>query len=354
MNEQEENIDQEAEAEEELFEHYRFIVDPKQTPTRIDKFLQDRIEKISRNRIQNAVKDGAVLVNEKTVKSNHKVRPHEVITIVMAKPPREGETVLPEDIPLDIVYEDDAILVINKAPGMVVHPGIGNTSGTLVNALAFYLNKSDLPVLDGNMPDRPGLVHRIDKDTSGLLVIGKTEFALNHLAKQFYNHTIERSYHALVWGQPDEDEGKIELNIGRDPNNRTLQTVFRDEEEGKWAVTHFKVLEGFYYVSLVECKLETGRTHQIRVHMKHTGHPLFNDAKYGGNSIVKGTVFSKYKQFVHNCFQILPRQALHAKSLGFTHPTTNEEMFFDSPLPDNFLELIDKWRRYVSARKDKL
>jgi 23S rRNA pseudouridine1911/1915/1917 synthase len=192
------------------------------------------------------------------------------------------------------------------------------------------------------------------KDTSGLLVVGKTEFALNHLAKQFYNHTIERSYHALVWGQPDEDEGKIELNIGRDPNNRTLQTAFHDGEEGKWAVTHFKVLEGFYYVSLVECKLETGRTHQIRVHMKHTGHPLFNDAKYGGNAIVKGTVFSKYKQFVHNCFKILPRQALHAKSLGFIHPVTNEEMFFDSPLPDNFLELVDKWRRYVSARKDKL
>ncbi|MEL6987602.1 MAG: RluA family pseudouridine synthase [Bacteroidota bacterium] len=340
--------------EKDLFEHYRFVVDPKQTPIRIDKFLLDRIEKISRNKIQNAIKAGSVVVNEKQVKPNYKVRPNEVISILLSKPPKEGETVLPENIPLEIVYEDNDILIVNKAPGMVVHPGIGNTSGTLVNALSYYLQNTELPVLDGNLADRPGLVHRIDKDTSGLLVIGKNEIALNHLAKQFYDHSIQRSYVALVWGDVEPEEGSIEGHIGRDLSNRTIQRVFEDGEEGKWALTHYKVLENFYYVSLIECQLETGRTHQIRVHMKWKGHPLFNDAKYGGDKIVKGTVFSKYKAFVQNCFDLFPRQALHAKSLGFIHPTTGEKMFFDSPLPENFDALVDKWRRYVSARKDKL
>lgn len=332
--------------ENELYEHYRIEVDAGQKPLRIDKFLVNRIENASRSKIQSAADAENILVNQKPVKSNYKVKPNDIISIVMAYPPREIE-LIPENIPLDIVYEDDALVIVNKKPGMVVHPSYGHYSGTLVNAMMYHLK--DLPLFNsGDM--RPGLVHRIDKNTSGLLVLAKTEQALNKLAKQFFDKTTERKYYALVWGTFDEEYGTITGHIGRNIKNRKVMQVFPDGSQGKHAVTHYKVLEELGYVTLVECKLETGRTHQIRVHFQHIGHPLFNDFEYGGDQILKGTTFTKYKQFVQNCFNILPRQALHAKTLGFRHPVTDEFMRFNSELPDDMVKVLEKWRRYLSGR----
>ena len=336
------------------FEYHEFLVDGKQAPLRVDKFLFNKMENVSRNKIQEAVRGGFVKINHGDVKPNEKIKPYDLVTVFLYKPYGNVDTVVPEDLPLDIVYEDDDLMIVNKAAGMVVHPGIGNWTGTLVNALAFYMKDKDMPVKAGNTKDRPGLVHRIDKDTSGLLVIAKTEEAMTHLGKQFYDHSIEREYQALVWGDVEEEKGTIEGNIGRHPKHRMERTVFPDGDEGKHAVTHYEILEQFYYVTLVKCKLETGRTHQIRVHMKHLGHPLFNDKKYGGDRVVKGTVFSKYKMFVHNTFKALPRHALHAKSLGFIHPRTGEKMFFESELPADFQEAMERWRNYVANRKDSM
>ncbi len=336
------------EQEEGLFEHYRLTVDAGQTALRIDKFLSNRIENASRSRIQAAADAGNILANNKPVKPNYKVKPNDEIVIVMDYPRRELK-IIAEDIPLNIVYEDDQLLVINKPPGLVVHPGHGNYSGTLVNALAYYFK--DLPLFNSEDP-RPGLVHRIDKDTSGLMVVAKTELAKNKLALQFFNKTTERRYHALVWGSLKEDEGTITGNIGRSLKNRQVFTVFPEGDFGKHAVTHYKVLKRIGYVTLVECRLETGRTHQIRVHMKYINHPLFNDSNYGGDKILRGTTFSKYKQFVINCFKILPRQALHAKTLGFVHPTTGEMMRFNSELPDDLASAIEKWENYIANRNE--
>lgn len=326
----------------ELFEHFRFTVDKGQAPVRVDKYLMARIENASRNRIQNAARAGNILVNNKVIKSNYKVRPLDVISIVMAYPPRDTE-IYPENILISIVYEDDEILVVNKAAGMVVHPGHGNFTGTLQNAVLYHLqNKPGKPDPEA----KPYLVHRIDKDTSGLLLIAKNELAQTKLAKQFFDHTIDRTYVALVWGNLKNDEGTITGNIGRDVRNRLVMTIFEDEEKGRHAVTHYRVLERFEYVTMVACQLETGRTHQIRAHFKHIGHPLFNDETYGGNAILKGTTFSKYKQFVENCFRMLPRQALHAKTLGFIHPSTGKYISFDSDLPDDLKSVIKKWSNY--------
>jgi 23S rRNA pseudouridine1911/1915/1917 synthase len=333
------------ELEDELFEHFRFDVPKGQLLLRIDKFLMNLIPNATRNKIQNAATAGDIYVNDLPVKSNYKVKPLDVVRIMLSHPPFENR-VDPEDIPLDIVYEDDALLLINKPPGLVVHPGHGNYTGTLVNALAFHFEN-----LPKNSSDRPGLVHRIDKDTSGLLVIAKTEAAMTHLAKQFENKTSEREYVAMVWGTVKEDEGTIEGNIARHVKDRMQMAVFADPEIGKPAVTHYKVLERFGYVTLVSCILETGRTHQIRVHMKHLGHPLFNDARYGGDLILKGTTFTKYKQFIDNCFKILPRQALHAKTLGFVHPTTGEMMRFNTELPQDMQDCIEKWRNYSKSHE---
>lgn len=327
----------------ELYEHYRFVADNNQGKLRIDKFLVNKIENASRNKIQSAAEAGNILVNELPVKSNYKVKPHDIITIVMTYPPREVE-IIPQDIPVNIIYEDDHLIVLDKKPGMVVHPGYGNYTGTLVNALTWHCK--DLPSYqDGTV--RPGLVHRIDKNTSGILVVAKTESALNKLARQFYERTVNRKYTALVWGNIEEDEGTIIGHLGRDPKNRKKMHVFPDGGHGKHAITHYKVLERFNYVCLVECKLETGRTHQIRVHFEYIKHPLFNDPEYGGNSILRGTTFTKYKQFVHNCFKILPRQALHARTLEFQHPETNEILSFETQLPDDMLQVIEKWRQYT-------
>ncbi len=342
--------DLEPQKEDSLFEHHRFVADPGQSMMRIDKFLMIKMVNVTRNRIQNAIKDGSIKVNDKEVKPNHKIRPNDVITIMMTEPPKINGPVEPEDIPLNIVYEDEDILVINKAPGMVVHPGVGNRTGTLVNAVAFHLKDKPMPFRDDYV-SRPGLVHRIDKDTSGLLVMAKNEHSMSHLAKQFFDHTVHRRYNALVWGNFDELEGTVDVHIGRDPYNRMYNRAFPEGDMGKHSVTHYKVLEDLYYVSLIECRLETGRTHQIRVHMKHIGHALFNDIRYGGDRILKGTVFSKYRQFVENSFKVLPRQALHAKSLGFIHPRTGEEMMFDSDLPEDFQKCLDKWKHYLSTRK---
>lgn len=331
---------------EELFEHHRIVVDKGQQVMRIDKYLVNRLMTTSRSKIQAAAEAGNILVNEQAVKSNYKIKPEEVISIVLPHPPRDTE-ILPEEIPLDVVFEDEHILVINKNAGLVVHPGVGNYTGTLINALYYYFR--DLPLFQtGEM--RPGLVHRLDKNTSGILLIAKTEFSLNRLAKQFYDRTTNRKYLALVWGSLDEEEGRIEGYVGRDPRDRKRMTVFSDGSQGKPAVTHYKLIERLGYLSLVECQLETGRTHQIRVHFKHIRHPLFNDEIYGGDQILKGTTFTKYKQFVQNCFQVLPRHALHAKSLGFTHPATGEKMFFDSELPQDMTQVIEKWRRYTGGR----
>ena len=325
-----------------LYEHFHFIAQKGQQPLRVDKYLMNYIENATRSKIQQAAKDGNIYVNDVTVKSNYKVKPNDVVRVLFEHPPYEF-LLVPEDIPLTIVYEDDALLVVNKPAGMVVHPGHGNYSGTLINALTFHFDN-----LPNNSSNRPGLVHRIDKDTSGLLVVAKTEEAMTHLAKQFFDKTSEREYIALVWGDVKEDQGTIEGAIGRHPKNRLQNTVFigDDAHKGKPAVTHYKVLERFGYVTLVSCKLETGRTHQIRVHLKHIGHTLFNDERYGGDRILKGTSFSKYKQFVENCFSILTRQALHAKTLGFVHPVTQEKMKFDSSVPDDISQCLEKWRNY--------
>jgi len=337
-----------------LYDYQEIKVDGKQTQIRIDKFLMDRLERTSRNRIQNAVRSGSILVNQGEVKPNYKVKPGDNITVIVPRPPGEGMGVAPQDIPLDIRYEDEDLLIVHKPAGMVVHPGIGHRRGTLVNALAYHFGMSELPVMEGNYQDRLGLVHRIDKNTSGLLVIAKSEYAMSHLAKQFFYHTVERTYLALIWGDPKADKGAVNANVGRHPRFRKQFAAFPEGDQGKWAITHYQVLERLYYVSLIKCNLETGRTHQIRVHMKHLGHPLFNDEKYGGDRIVKGTVFSKYKAFVENTFTACPRHTLHAKSLGFVHPRTGEDMYFESDLPPDFQGALDRWRRYLKARKTAL
>ena len=333
--------------ERELFEHFRFVVDKGQAMVRIDKHLVNCMSNTSRNRIQEAADAGNILVNGKSVKSNYRVKPLDVITIVLAYPPSQFE-IIPQDIPINIVYEDDDIMLVNKQPNLVVHPGFGNFDGTLLNAIAWHLK--DHPEFDPN-DSRIGLVHRIDKDTSGLILIAKTEEAKANLGKQFFDKTTQRRYQALVWGNVKEDEGTIVGDLARDPRDRMLFTVFPEGENpvAKHAVTHYKVLERLAYVTLVECRLETGRTHQIRVHMKHIGHTLFNDERYGGHDILKGTTAGKYKQFVKNCFEICPRQALHAKTLGFVHPRTGEFMHFESELPDDMQHLIDKWRNYAKV-----
>lgn len=332
----------------ELYEHFRVVVDKGQSQVRVDKYLFERLVNSSRNRIQKAADAGLIMANGKPVKSSYKVKPCDVLTVMMDRP-RYDNDIIPEDIPLDIVYEDNDLMVINKPAGLVVHPGCGNYHGTLVNAIAWHLK--DNPKYDPNDP-QVGLVHRIDKDTSGLLVVAKTPDAKTHLGLQFYNKTTKRKYNALVWGIVENNEGTIEGNIGRNPKDRMQMAVLSDPAQGKHAVTHYRILERLGYVTLVECVLETGRTHQIRVHMKHIGHTLFNDERYGGNEILKGTHFSKYKQFVNNCFETCPRQALHAMTLGFVHPRTGEEMFFTSPLPKDMTNLIDKWRNYISNREE--
>lgn len=331
----------------ELFEHYRFVSDKGQSLMRVDKFLAMKLVGISRNRIQQAADAGYILVNDSSVKSNYKVKPNDIVTVMMARPPRELE-ITPEDIPLDVVYEDADLMVINKQAGLVVHPGFGNWHGTLVNAIAFRLK--DTPGYDPKDP-RFGLVHRIDKNTSGLLVIAKNEVTKAHLASQFFHKTSKREYIALVWGSISEDNGRIEGNIGRSLKDRLQMTVFPEGDHGKSAVTNYEVIERLGYVTLVRCKLETGRTHQIRVHMKYIGHTLFNDERYGGNEMLKGTRFTKYKQFVQNCFELCPRQALHARTLGFVHPRTGEELMFEAPLPDDLSQLVDKWRGYVAGHE---
>ena len=331
----------------ELYEHFRVVVDKGQSQVRVDKYLFERLVNSSRNRIQKAADAGLIMANGKPVKSSYKVKPCDVLTVMMDRP-RYDNDIIPEDIPLDIVYEDNDLMVVNKPAGLVVHPGCGNYHGTLVNAIAWHLK--DNPKYDPNDP-QVGLVHRIDKDTSGLLVVAKTPDAKTHLGLQFYNKTTKRKYNALVWGVVENNEGTIEGNIGRNPKDRMQMAVLSDPAQGKHAVTHYRVLERLGYVTLVECVLETGRTHQIRVHMKYIGHTLFNDERYGGNEILKGTTSSKYKQFVDNCFAICPRQALHAKTLGFVHPTTGEEMFFDSEIPADMTALIDKWRVYANTKE---
>ena len=331
--------------QQEMFEHFRMEVDSGQAPLRVDKYLSEHLRDTSRHRVQLAIEAEYVRVNDRVVKANYKVKPLDVITLMMPYR-RRGIEIKPEHIPLDIVYEDDDLMVINKPAGLVVHPGHGNYSGTLVNALAFYLGVQPDPEGDERMGM---LVHRIDKDTSGLLVVAKDDAAQIELARQFFHHTIERRYWALVWGNIAEDEGTIDAPIGRDPNDRLRFRVCADESQGKRAVTHFRVLERFGYVTLVECVLETGRTHQIRVHMNHIGHPLFNDARYGGDRILKGTLYTKYKQFIDNCFALCPRQALHAKTLGFVHPRTKKEISFDSEIPSDLSALLEKWRRYAGS-----
>ena len=330
--------------DDELYEHYKFTASAGQEPLRVDKFLMNFIENATRNKIQQAAKSGNIRVNQQVVKSNYKVKPGDVVRVLFEHPPYEF-LLTPEAIPLDIVYEDETLLVVNKSAGMVVHPGHGNYSGTLVNALAYHLE--NLPL---NSDNRPGLVHRIDKDTSGLLVIAKTEAAMTHLARQFFDKSTEREYLALVWGNVEADSGTVEGHIGRNPKNRLQMQVFPDGSQGKEAITHYEVRERFGYVTLLACRLETGRTHQIRVHMKHIGHTLFNDARYGGDRILKGTSFSKYKQFVNNAFGVLPRQALHAHTLGFIHPRSGELKRFTAPLPADMAACIEKWRGYAIHR----
>lgn len=332
--------------EDDLYEHYKFVASDGQVPLRVDKFLMNFIENATRNKIQEAAKKGSILANDLPVKSSYKVKAKDVIRVVLEHPPHENLLVA-ENIPLDIVYEDDVLMVINKPPGMVVHPGHGNYSGTLVNGLIYHIDN-----LPNNSNERPGLVHRIDKDTSGLLVVAKTERAMTHLSKQFFDKTTERKYYALVWGNIAEDKGTIEGHIGRSLKNRLQMSVFPEGDFGKPAITHYTVLERFNYVTLVECQLETGRTHQIRAHFKHLGHTLFNDARYGGDAVLKGTTFTKYKQFVENTFKILPRQALHAKTLGFVHPVTNKMMRFDSPIPEDLKTALEKWRSYTIHTKE--
>ena len=339
-------MDEFNDQEQDLFEHYRFVADPGQGPLRIDKYLMGKIQNASRNKIQQAAAAGSILVNDKTVKQNYKVRPGDVITIVLTEPPRDTE-IIPEDISLDIVFEDEHIMLVNKAAGMVVHPAYANFTGTLVNALTYYLREQS-----GDEDAQPYLVHRIDKDTSGIMLVAKTEVAQTKLAKEFFDHTIERKYTALVWGDMEEDAGTISGHLGRHKNNRKVMTVYPEGETGKHAITHWKVLKRFGYVTLIECQLETGRTHQIRAHLKYMKHPLFNDAAYGGDQILKGTTFTRYRQFIKNCFALLPRQALHARSLGLDHPITGEHLFFDSELPEDMQAVIDKWEHYVVHQKE--
>ena len=345
----EENVEDEEQG---MFEHFRLNVDPGQSPMRIDKFMATHLEDTSRHRVQLAIKEGYVKVGEKTAKANLIVRPGDIIRFMMPYR-RRGTEIIPQDIPLDIVYEDDDLLVVNKPAGMVVHPGHGNYDGTLVNALAFHLGIDPAAIQEQGPaePERMGiLVHRIDKDTSGLLVVAKNDETQMDLAKQFFEHSIERLYVAVVWGNVKDDEGTIDAAIGRDPNDRLRFKVYpEDDERAKHAVTHYKVLERFGYVTVIQCRLETGRTHQIRVHMSHIGHPLFNDARYGGSEIKKGTIYAKYRQFIQNCFELCPRQALHAKTLGFVHPRTKEIKRFDSNIPEDMESMISKWRRYVSS-----
>jgi 23S rRNA pseudouridine1911/1915/1917 synthase len=329
-----------------LFEHHRVTADPGQSLIRVDVFLTNQLPHASRSRIQAAAEAGFIRVNDLPVKASYKVKPGDVVVVMLDHPKQEFK-IIPEEIPLNIVYEDEELLVINKHPGLVVHPGHGNYSGTLVNALSFYLK--NLPIFSVDDP-RPGLVHRIDKDTSGLIVVAKTEHAKLNLSFQFFEKTTHRKYVALVWGDLKQEKGTVEGNIGRSLSNRQIFTVYPEGDHGKTAVTHYKVIERLGYVNLIECQLETGRTHQIRVHMKYIGHPLFNDAVYGGNQILRGTTFAKYRQFVNNCFEILPRQALHAKSLGFLHPVTGKMMLFDSELPDDMSKVIEKWRNYIANR----
>lgn len=336
------------ESAEELYEHYRFVATPGQKPYRVDKFLHNFIEGSSRTKIQQAADAGNVLVNGKPVKSNYKVKAGDVVAVVLPHPPRDTE-LIPEDIPLNILYEDEHLVVIDKQPGLVVHPGVGNRSGTLVNGLLYHVNKN-LPQGTTD-PIRPGLVHRLDKNTSGIMVVALTEFAMMHLARQFHERTTGRTYQALVWGDFDQDEGTIVGNVGRNLKDRKVMDVFPPESGiGKHAVTHYRVLHRFGYVTLVECRLETGRTHQIRVHMKHIGHPIFNDWEYGGDRILKGTQHQKYTQFIHNCMEVCPRHALHAKTLSFDHPVTGQRMTFDSELPNDMASLLDKWKRYIAGR----
>ncbi len=343
-------FDDELEGEGEVFEHFRLNVDAGQAPVRIDRYMSEHMEDTSRHRVQLAIKEGYVQVGDKPVKANYIVRPGDVIKFIMPYR-RRGMEILPQDIPLNIVYEDDDTLVVNKPAGMVVHPGHGHFEGTLVNALAYHLGLKQGP---DAQDERMGiLVHRIDKDTSGLLLVAKNDEAQLKLAKQFYEHSIERRYNAIVWGNISEDEGTIDTYIGRDPNDRLRFRTFDDPEKGKRAITHYKVLERFGYVTLVECRLETGRTHQIRVHMASIGHPLFADERYGGMEIRKGTIYAKYKQFIKNCFEICPRQALHAKTLGFVHPVTGKFLSFDSVLPVDMTELLNKWRKYCKNMPDE-
>lgn len=327
----------------ELFEHHKIEVDSNQKPVRIDKFLLEKLSTVSRNKIQQAIKDDFIKVNDKPTKANYKVNPEDTITVHLPTPPRNDE-ILPEPIDLNIIYEDDYLLVVHKPPGMVVHPAYNNWTGTLVNGLVYHFDH--LPTSQ-NGDIRPGLVHRIDKDTSGLLVIAKTEDAMSGLAKQFFDHSVERTYYALVWGDVKEDSGTITGHVGRSLKDRKVMTVFPDGEFGKHAVTHYKVLQRFHYVTLVQCNLETGRTHQIRAHMKYLGHPLFNDTTYGGDRILSGEVFTNYKQFVNNTFTALPRQALHAKTLGFVHPITKEKLQFDSEIPSDIQDAIERWKNYT-------
>jgi 23S rRNA pseudouridine1911/1915/1917 synthase len=344
MNTLEKNIDAFDDEEDDIIETIVINVDPGQTFMRLDKYLSHHLKSISRNRIQNAIETDSVKVNENNVKPSYKVKPLDKITLSLAKASGIPSEVLPEDIPLNIVYEDDDLMIVNKSPEMVVHPGHGNHTGTLVNALVHHF--ANLPTgTDGKV--RPGLVHRIDKGTSGLLVIAKTEYAMQFLAKQFADHTTERTYNALIWGEPKEPKGTINAHIGRGFKDRRISDVFPEGDYGKEAITHYEVIKNMRYVSLIKCKLETGRTHQIRAHMKYIGHTLFNDATYGGDKVLRGDLFSKYKQFVDNCFEIIPRQALHAKSLGFIHPTTKEWMQFDSELPEDFTKVLEKWDHYL-------
>jgi 23S rRNA pseudouridine1911/1915/1917 synthase len=331
----------------ELFEHFRFTADPGQTPLRLDKFLFNKLEGTSRSRIQAAANAGNILANSSPVKPNYRVKPGDIVSVVLPHPPRKIE-LIPENIPLHIVYEDKDVIVVNKFPGLVVHPGYGNYSGTLVNALMYHLK--DNPLFQSG-DERPGLVHRIDKNTSGLLVVAKNELALNKLASQFFHKTSLRTYNALVWGDMKDDQGTIRGHIGRNPKNRKQMHVFPEGDQGKEAITHYRVLERLGYVNLVECKLETGRTHQIRVHFQYLLHPLFNDPEYGGDRILRGTTFTKYKQFVQNCFDLLPGQALHARTLGFVHPASGKEMLFEAPLPEGFSDVLNKWRTYIQGRR---
>lgn len=333
--------------EQELYEHYRYVVDPGQSMLRIDKYLSARIENVSRTRVQAAAQAGNILVNDNPVKPNYRVKPLDVIQILLPNPPREIE-LIPQDIPVKVVYEDDDLVVVDKAAGMVVHPAYGNYSGTLMNALMYHFR--DLPLFSSGEL-RPGLVHRIDKNTSGLLVVAKNEYAHNRLARQFFRRTTGRLYLALVWGTPDPAEGTITGHVGRNIRDRKIMQVFHDGSQGKHAVTHYRIVEQLGYVSLIECRLETGRTHQIRVHLAWKGHPLFNDEEYGGHRILKGTTFTKYQQFVRNCFELLPRQALHARTLAFDHPVTGKRLSFESPVPPDMSAVIEKWRNYISGRE---